>query len=486
MTLPRPRPARRVTVDGTAWGGIAEAIALPAGLITAAFLTRQFGPEGYGAYALAASLVVWVESNVDAFLSRATVRFVSTETEDRARVATTAFRLFLATGCAVGLAVFALAPLIADAMGLPELTGYLRLLALSPPLSAAATAHEFILVGRRQYRPRALLRAIQWVGKLGFVLGLVWGGLGVEGALLAILGASALAVAVARIWVRPSLLGPSFPVRPILHYAVPLLVSGVALRLLKRVDLFALKGFGASVAEVGYYTAAQNLSLVPGMVALAFTPLVLASLGQAVGAGSPDAAREMASDALRAPFLMLPFAALGAGAAPAVIGFVYGDAFAPAASLLGLLLLAGMALVTISLGANVLTAIGRPRLTTALTAPLVVVLLGALAWTVPAFGAVGAAAAAAGVAVAGAAAMLGTVYAVWGVGPSMGTVARSAVASAVAYEAGTLVTMGGPLMLLVLLGLTLAVALLLRLIGAVDARDVATLRSLLPSGAPSS
>ena len=58
-------------------------MALPAGLLTAAFLTRQFGPDGYGAYALAVSLVVWVEGNVNAFLSRATVRFVSAEAADR-------------------------------------------------------------------------------------------------------------------------------------------------------------------------------------------------------------------------------------------------------------------------------------------------------------------------------------------------------------------------------------------------------------------
>ena len=484
MTPPRPAPpapARRVTVDGAAWGIVAEAVALPLALLTAAFLTRQFGPDGYGAYALAVTLVVWVESVVVAFLGRATVRFVSAEGNDRDRVATTALRLFVAAGVVVGGAVWVSAPAVAGALGVPAVDGYLRLLALSPPLAATLAAHEFVLVGRRQYRPRALLRVVLWAGRLGGALALVLGGLGVEGALWAVVGASAVALAVARVWARPAVWGPAFPVRPILGYAAPLLAFGLALRLLRQVDLFALKGFGATVAEAGYYTAAQNLALIPAMVSLAISPLVLASVGQSVGSGNLGLAREMSRDALRAPFLLLPFAALGAGAAPPIIRFVYGEAFAPAAALLPPLLLAGMALVAVAAGANILVAAGRPRVTMALTVPLVAVLVAVLAWVVPRYGAGGAAVTAAAVAVVGAAAMFAVVRSVWGAAPTWATVARSAAASAVAYAAGSLVSAGGAALVVVLAVLSIAIVGLLRVLGAIGDRDLDAARSLLPT-----
>ncbi len=36
------------TADGTIWGFLAEALILPTGLISAAYLARALGPDGYG------------------------------------------------------------------------------------------------------------------------------------------------------------------------------------------------------------------------------------------------------------------------------------------------------------------------------------------------------------------------------------------------------------------------------------------------------
>ena len=44
-------------VGGTVWSFLAEALIVPTGVLTAAFLTRRLGPETYGLYVLAAALI---------------------------------------------------------------------------------------------------------------------------------------------------------------------------------------------------------------------------------------------------------------------------------------------------------------------------------------------------------------------------------------------------------------------------------------------
>jgi len=57
MSPPSLQPGRHV-LDGTIRVFLAEALLLPTGLLTTAFLTRRLGPEGYGLFLLAAPLVL--------------------------------------------------------------------------------------------------------------------------------------------------------------------------------------------------------------------------------------------------------------------------------------------------------------------------------------------------------------------------------------------------------------------------------------------
>ena len=70
-------------------------LVVPTGLLTVAYLTRRFGPEGYGLFTLAATTVMWIELAITSFCSGPVVRFVGTVDEPSA-VAATAFRLRLA------------------------------------------------------------------------------------------------------------------------------------------------------------------------------------------------------------------------------------------------------------------------------------------------------------------------------------------------------------------------------------------------------
>jgi len=80
MSLRSSQPGRQM-FDGTMRVLFAESLFPITAVITAAFLTRRLGTEGYGLLTLAASMIVWVEWSIPALFSRATIKFIR-EAED--------------------------------------------------------------------------------------------------------------------------------------------------------------------------------------------------------------------------------------------------------------------------------------------------------------------------------------------------------------------------------------------------------------------
>ena len=68
-------------MDGTARIFLAELLFPVTALITTGYLTRQFGPHGYGVLALTLTTIIWIESAIASFFARATIKFVG-ETSD--------------------------------------------------------------------------------------------------------------------------------------------------------------------------------------------------------------------------------------------------------------------------------------------------------------------------------------------------------------------------------------------------------------------
>jgi len=432
----RARDVRARLWSGAGAVFLAEALVIPTGLATAIYLTRRLGPEGYGAFALAASLVATIAWSTSSMLARASLQFLS-EASDAAEAAGAVVRIHLLAGCAAALLLALAAGPLAAALGEPALRRHLLLFSFDLPLFAVAQAHRQVLLGAGAFRLRALAGSARWLGRLALIVVLVECGLSVDGAILATIGASGVELAVARLGAKPSLrpFGP-LPGWRTLRYALPLALFALSLRVFDRLDLFLLKGLGGSLEAAGVYAAAQNLASFPTLVGLSVPPLLLASLGQALRERDRATADVLARDALRAVVLLCPLAALLAGAAPGVVGLLFGDAYRDAAPLAAALLLAGMAMVLFSVATAVLTAGGRAAWTLALAAPLPVLAAAGHAWAIPRVGAVGAAAVTASCAALGALAALLAVQRTWGVSVPLATAFRAAAVGASAYGFG--------------------------------------------------
>ncbi len=431
---PRAADGRGHLLDGAVWGMIGEGLAFPTGLATVVLLTRSFGATDYGLYTLTVGFVLLLQAGISSLLGRATVKFAS-EALDPDPVGVTVLRLHIALGGVLAVAVALTAPLVASVLAEPALVGYLRIFAVSLPLEAAADAHVWLLVGRGRYRRRALARGAYWVARPVLIVGPVLAGYGIAGALVGAVMAPLAALVVARRVVRPRLLGRGIAPAPLLAFATPLFLSGVAGLLARRLDLFALKAFGASAADAGLYASAQNLAWLPAMLATAFSPLLLSSMNRSLAEGRPERARSLAADFLRGPLWLLPLAAATAGAASQITRFAYGAEFTEAGTVLAWLIFAGTAVTLASTASVVFIVLDRlGTMVAASTLPLVVAVIG-YPLLIPPFGGEGAAAATLLGTTAGMCFGLAMVYRRWRVAPPWRTAVRAVALSPLAWLA---------------------------------------------------
>ena len=470
--------ARRL-FEGTIGVFLAEAILVPTGLLITAFLTRRLGASDYGLFALAASLVAWVEWALASAFARAAIRFVGS-TVDWRPVGTTVVRLYLVASVGAMVLFWILASPVAALLGESQLAGYLCLFALDVPIYGLAQAHRQILVGTGRFRERASVAGGRWIVRLFLVVILVELGLSVQGAILGSIGASLVELAIARFYVRPTLRHrTALPAQQLWGYAAPLLLWSLSMRLYDRLDLLVLKWLGASAADAGIYGAAQTVSLSLGLFAVAFAPLLLSTISRTLRDSSLDETRTIARNSMRVVIALTPLAAIMAGAAPEIALVAFGPEFLAAAPLIGPLAVGALALTMMYVATSILTAAGKPRWAFFFVGPLVpLALLGHLL-LIPRFGALGAASVTGLCASLSAVAELAAIYRVWGVLPPLGTVGRSALLCIVAYVSAALWPTPGLMLFLKLPALALLVLTGYVLLGEFSRSEMAAAGSLL-------
>lgn len=383
------------------WNLVAEGLALPTGLLTAVFVARTLGPAAYGLLAIATSFVAVLEWMVAALLSRAVIKVVG-ESEAWRPLAVTAIRLHLVIGLALTAIVMLTAGPLAALLGEPSLAWYLRGFALELPLFALLSAARNVQAGTGDFGVRALSSGIRWIARLILVVGFVWAGFGIPGAIAgsvaAVLVGSVVGQATLGVpWWR----GPAAPAARLWSLAAPFFLLALSLRLYDRLGLFVLKALGATSADAGVYAAAQNLGAAPLLLAQTVSPLVLGRIAQAVRQNRRDEARDAAAWSLELTIWLLPVVAFLAGAAGDVMVFVYGGNFASGGPPAAWLLVGSLGSVALTTAASILMASNRSRLALSVTLPLSLFAIAGFLAVVPGWGGTGAAIVTMAVAMAG-------------------------------------------------------------------------------------
>jgi len=475
VDAPPPAPPFRLAA-GAVRQIAAEALLLPTGLVTAAVLTRALGPAHYGLFSLAATLVGGVAWTVTSLFARAAVKFVA-EADDWRPVALSVLRWRLLGGAISAGAVLLAAGPLAAALGEPDLAPALRLFSLDLVLFGVVRAYREVLVGTGRFHEQAVVTTVRWLVRMGLMVALVAVFRSVEAAVWGSIATTAVELAVAMRYVRLPWRGRGgVAARQLWAVAAPLLLFGLCLQLVSRLDLFALKALGGTATDAGYYGAAQNLAVGPGLFALAFSPLLLATLGRLGRDGHADAARALGRQAMRLTWTLLPLVGVVAGTSHEIVGLVMGPDFAPAAPLVVLLFAAAAALAAVAVAASVLAAADRPGLASAVGVGMLAVALVGYAVLIPERGALGAAAATAIATAFAAIVGAALVHTVWRASSTL-TALRGIVLAVAAGAVGTLWHAPGLWVVAELLVLTAGCFFGLVALGEVSADERAQLRA---------
>lgn len=465
-------------MSGTIRIFLAEALILPTGFITAVFLARKLGPTDYGMFALASVLVLWIEWGSTSLFSHTTIKFVG-ETSEWEALGTTIVRLHLVTGIGAAILLWVLSSPLSHLFDEPAMAGYLRLYAVDIPIFCLASANSNILVGMGCFKERARISAGRRIARLVLIILFVGMGLSVAGAIMGMIGASIVELIISRLYVRPSLFSKTtFPLRRLFEFAAPLFLSALSLSIF-RLDLFALKALGGTAALAGFYGAARNLSIPLAIFSASLSPPLLSTLSLLFGKGEEPKAKKIGLAAMRSVIWLLPFAVMAAGVAPEIVGLIFGEKYLPTGPIFSLLIFAALGLLTVNVARAILTALGKPNWTFALTGPMVpLALIGHLV-LIPRLGGIGAAIVTTSVACSAALASLLTVRRIWGVLPPVRTLANSTLCSGIALALAILWPSSGSTIVLKLVVITIIIPLTFLILGELTRKEIASIASLL-------
>ena len=253
----------------------------------------------------------------------------------------------------------------------------------------------------------------------------------------------------------------------------------MAVTLLSTLDLLMLKALGATASQTGIYGAAQTLTIVPGLFALSFSPLLLSTLGRLTRAGDVAHAKDMSSDAMRLVIVLLPFAGMTAGMAHEIVDLIFGPLFAGAAPILAALMFGALGMTMISITTAVLIAAGKPTWTLLQVGPLLPVAMAGYLLMIPRFGPMGAAAVTTFCSGLGAIASVAAVYRVWRVAPPVLTLVRALVVCALAFALAMHWSTPGGFLIVKIGTITAVIAGCFLALGEFNASELALARSLL-------
>jgi O-antigen/teichoic acid export membrane protein len=201
---PGPVRARSLTaraLNAVGWSYVAGFVFLLSQVAYTAFTARLVGPAAYGGYALALTIVALAGLVGVVGLADSVMR----AHELTERGARTALTLAVGSGLVLSVVLIALSAPIGHWFGAPGTARVLRLLALQPPMLAAAGVSYGLLRRGQRYKAASLIDLTSSL--VGFAVGAaaVASGMGAPGLALGQVARGAVAMLVGLFWARVSL-----------------------------------------------------------------------------------------------------------------------------------------------------------------------------------------------------------------------------------------------------------------------------------------
>lgn len=338
-TLPRTEaaPAPGAAEPARLVRGVTAITAAKAWFVVAGYavywaLTRQLGPQDFGLYAVATSIVSVVNNVVIAVTLQAVSRFTARDPDSAGSVLGKGRMLLAALGLAIFLVLEAGAPLAGVWLKDPGLVAPLRVVALVVPAYALYAVNVGFLNGLRRFSHQAGLDGSYSTLRAALQIGGVALGFGVIGAVAGFALAASLILAVSFLVVRraPRPRGP-FHMRELVEFGGWFMALTLVANLVLTADLWIVKWqspLPTANQQAGLYRAALTVSQLLYQLLIPMALVLFPNLSQLGRAPDPERARVLVRGALRyLAVTLLPAAALIAVMGREIIGLLYDRAY---------------------------------------------------------------------------------------------------------------------------------------------------------------
>jgi len=186
--------------------------------------------------------------------------------------------------------------------------------------------------------------------------------MGVQGVLIGYITGSSIALAAAIAFMRGKLLQikNNAPLKPLLHFSLPLFLSSLTLLVLNWADIVIIASMTLNYSLAGIYYIAVNSVSVLSILWIPITTTIFPSLSARHGLKNPQGISSILKTTSRyLAYIIFPSCLGLAAIAPTALSFFYGSSYAPGATPLSILSIATIIIALYSLFTTTLTAIGK-------------------------------------------------------------------------------------------------------------------------------
>jgi O-antigen/teichoic acid export membrane protein len=302
--------ARKFAFD-VSWVFISQIITLATGFLLSVILGRFLGAAPFGLFTMTLTIYTIASLVGGIGIPAAIVKYVAEFKENKEKV-----NIFVSCGvinsaifgAIVGSVLFALSGILANIFNMPELTDLIKIVAFSLPFLVVNNTLLGLLNGLREMKSYSLRAVVRSVLLLGFTILLVGIGLGIKGAVLALL-LSEVGTLFLLIFISRSFF--SFVIRDYVKTTKEVVKFGSQLFLASAIYMVntytdtLLVGFFLMDKDVGIYAIAIALSksflIIPGSLSTVTYP----AISEYNSKGSPEAIGNLINKSMKYSLVIL-------------------------------------------------------------------------------------------------------------------------------------------------------------------------------------
>ena len=346
-----------------------------------AYMGRTLGPADYGRFGIIVTLTTMTVVLIGQSVPTAMSKYLSEVFEkDEGLIPVIKKQTIKIQTIIVGTVTvifFLISPFIANLLGDPTLTNLFRLSTLVIPAFALASFYFSYYTGIHKFKTQAILKANRGILRIVFIIGLAFllksRGYALEGAILGYV------LAPLSLFFEGFFMDPyrkikaqgTFDWRKLATFAWPVTIFLIAYQFLNTIDLYLVKGIMHSDVETGLYNAAYTIGTSPYNLFYALTIILLPAISKSTSGGNNVDTKNIVGHSLRfLTMFLLPTCLLMSYFSLPIIKIFYNQAYAPAAPVMSIYVLAEGFLTIFYILTFILNGAGKVKI------PMYVAILG--------------------------------------------------------------------------------------------------------------